>query len=158
MASTASDISSNVFRVLKTIKQTSGVRGGIGGAGIGGGSAAIGGMLSQISIASFPSTAATSMVATNSVSYIDIISTIIQENGVWSLFTRGLSSRVISNGLQSILFTVVWKEIMSRYAPSTPNPTSSTNTNVNTNTNTNTNTAAINTDPSIDATHSGLTH
>jgi hypothetical protein len=98
MASTVSDLSSNIFRVLKTIKQTSSVR------------QVTLQPLEQIRIASLGATAA------GSASYMDIIASVIAEDGLWSLVTRGLSSRIISNGVQSILFTVVWKELMAKYA------------------------------------------
>jgi len=95
MASTASDISSNMFRVLKTIKQTSSVRPATAVAnGIN--------SLSQIQITGFPAV----NMAPHSVSYVDIVSTIIREEGLLSLFTRGLNSRILSNGLQSVLFTI----------------------------------------------------
>ena len=34
---------------------------------------------------------------------------IIEKDGVVGLFTRGLGTRVLANGFQGILFTVLWK-------------------------------------------------
>ena len=34
---------------------------------------------------------------------------IAKEDGVQAFFTRGLSTRILANGLQSIVFSVVWR-------------------------------------------------
>ena len=39
---------------------------------------------------------------------------IYKEGGIKALFGRGLGTRIIANGIQSILFTVCWK-VMSLY-------------------------------------------
>jgi hypothetical protein len=49
------------------------------------------------------------------MSYSEIAVEIIQQNGWSGLFFRGLDSRILSNGLQSMLFTVVWKFLVDRF-------------------------------------------
>ena len=36
----------------------------------------------------------------------------MQEHGVMGLATRGLGTRVLINGVQSMLFTVLWKLLL----------------------------------------------
>lgn len=43
------------------------------------------------------------------MSYANILKMVISDGGILSLFFRGLDSRILCNGLQSIVFTVVWK-------------------------------------------------
>lgn len=45
------------------------------------------------------------------MSYRTIVSKLIEEGGYLTLFGRGLLTRILSNGLQSILFTIVWQAI-----------------------------------------------
>lgn len=47
----------------------------------------------------------------HNISYPDIINNIINKDGISDLFGRGLKTRIITNGLQGILFTVCWKYI-----------------------------------------------
>lgn len=47
------------------------------------------------------------------MSYRDVIIKVHSESGFRGLFGRGLMTRILTNGLQSILFTVIWK-LMSR--------------------------------------------
>lgn len=42
-------------------------------------------------------------------SYPDVIKNIVQQNGIASLFFRGLGIRLITNGIQGLLFNVLWK-------------------------------------------------
>ena len=70
-ASVASDTTSNVARVLKTIRQTS----------------------------------------ENNDSYLRSAQKIIKKEGVVNLISRGLLTKILSNGLQSATFTVIWKYI-----------------------------------------------
>ena len=42
-------------------------------------------------------------------SYANIVIRIAKEDGVQAFFTRGLSTRILANGLQSIVFSVVWR-------------------------------------------------
>jgi hypothetical protein len=43
------------------------------------------------------------------VSYTHAIKGILKEDGLQGLFGRGLQTRLITNGLQGMLFSVVWK-------------------------------------------------
>eukprot|EP01041_Mallomonas_annulata_P007799 gene7799-15958_t len=45
-------------------------------------------------------------------SYLNIIRFILQTDGWWALFQRGLWTRIISNGIQSMIFIVIWKLFM----------------------------------------------
>ena len=46
---------------------------------------------------------------TSTRSYYNIVSTIIQKDGVFSLLFRGLGIRLFTNGIQGLLFNVMWK-------------------------------------------------
>ena len=43
------------------------------------------------------------------LTYIEIIAMVYEEGGLSGLLFRGLLTKVLANGLQSILFTVMWK-------------------------------------------------
>lgn len=45
------------------------------------------------------------------ISYPQVVSTIIMESGVKGLLFRGLETKILVNGLQGILFSVVWKQL-----------------------------------------------
>ena len=47
--------------------------------------------------------------------YNEIIQNIIKKKGIVDLFGRGLKTRIITNGIQGILFTVCWKLIEESY-------------------------------------------
>jgi hypothetical protein len=49
------------------------------------------------------------------ISYIDSARHIIKNDGYVSLFTRGLNTKIISNGIQSMMFTVLWKYFQNKY-------------------------------------------
>lgn len=42
------------------------------------------------------------------ISYKEVVRTIVEKDGVLALFGRGLKTRILTNGLQGIIFTVVW--------------------------------------------------
>jgi hypothetical protein len=46
------------------------------------------------------------------ISYYDIAKNIIKNDGLTSLFSRGLKTRIIANGFQGMMFTVLWKYMM----------------------------------------------
>lgn len=48
---------------------------------------------------------------TQYISYPDAVRKIIAEDGLAGLFGRGLSTKIIANGLQGLLFSVLWKLI-----------------------------------------------
>ena len=51
----------------------------------------------------------------NSISYVRVTKEIINKDGIQGLLGRGLKTRIITNGLQGIVFTVSWKYIHSTY-------------------------------------------
>ena len=51
----------------------------------------------------------------NRISYREITKDIIKNDGIVNLFSRGLKTRIITNGIQGILFTVCWKLIQEKY-------------------------------------------
>jgi hypothetical protein len=77
VASVVSDTIINVFRVIKTTKQSIG--------------------------------------ANHDFSYHDTIRVILAADGWKGLFGRGLRTRVLSNSVQSILFTVIWRGLAERW-------------------------------------------
>lgn len=49
------------------------------------------------------------------ISYIEAAKNIIKNDGLGSLFGRGLKTRIIANGLQGMMFTILWKSMMEIY-------------------------------------------
>ena len=47
--------------------------------------------------------------------YNEIVKDIVKKDGIKELFGRGLKTRIITNGIQGILFTVCWKFIEESY-------------------------------------------
>ena len=47
----------------------------------------------------------------DTISYINAAKNIIHEKGIGSLFGRGLKTKLLSNGIQGIMFSVLWKYI-----------------------------------------------
>ena len=41
--------------------------------------------------------------------YMETVSRIVESDGWQGLFFRGLGTKIISNGLQAMLFTIVWR-------------------------------------------------
>ena len=52
----------------------------------------------------------------NNVTYVDVIQMILAADGWSGLFGRGLRTRILSNGLQSVIFVVVWKGLKEKFA------------------------------------------
>lgn len=52
----------------------------------------------------------------NSVSYIDVVQMILVADGWKGLLGRGLRTRILSNGLQSIMFVIVWRGLKDKLA------------------------------------------
>jgi hypothetical protein len=46
-----------------------------------------------------------------SIGYTDVVKKIVNEDGIMSLFGRGLKTKLLANGLQGIMFSVLWKYI-----------------------------------------------
>ena len=49
------------------------------------------------------------------ISYSDAAKEIIAKDGLLGLFGRGLQTRLISNGMQGMLFTVIWKGLQAEW-------------------------------------------
>jgi Mitochondrial carrier protein len=43
------------------------------------------------------------------LSYLTCLRNVIKESGVSGLFFRGLETKILANGLQGILFSILWK-------------------------------------------------
>ena len=52
----------------------------------------------------------------DSISYLATISMIIAQDGVSGLFLRGLGTKILTNGIQGMLFTIVWKAVEKKIA------------------------------------------
>jgi len=44
------------------------------------------------------------------ISYPECVKRVIQESGLFGLFFRGLETKLLANGLQGILFSILWKQ------------------------------------------------
>lgn len=51
------------------------------------------------------------------VSYTRAINEVIAKDGLIGLFGRGLKTRILANGLQGIMFSVLWKLIEEKISP-----------------------------------------
>ena len=49
------------------------------------------------------------------ISYAEAVRVIVATDGVRGLFTRGLATRLMSNGLQAALFSATWKYLEAKY-------------------------------------------
>ena len=49
------------------------------------------------------------------ISYIDAAKKIVNNDGILSLFGRGLKTRIIANGIQGMMFSVLWKYMMELF-------------------------------------------
>lgn len=50
------------------------------------------------------------------ISYMDVVRTVIQKDGVIGLLGRGLKTRLLANGVQGLMFSVLWKYFMDMQA------------------------------------------
>lgn len=51
----------------------------------------------------------------NNLGYIEIIKEIINKDGLIGILGRGLKTRILTNGLQGVIFTISWKFIEKHY-------------------------------------------
>ena len=51
----------------------------------------------------------------NKVNYIDTVKLIVKEDGISGLFGRGLKTRILTNGIQGVVFTISWKYFEDKY-------------------------------------------
>lgn len=54
---------------------------------------------------------------TESISYPEAVRRVIKEDGLGGLFGRGLSTKIVSNGFQGLMFSVLWKIIDEKLFP-----------------------------------------
>ncbi|KAF8055117.1 hypothetical protein HT031_006826 [Scenedesmus sp. PABB004] len=65
----------------------------------------------------------TRQTARETMSYRDAVASVVASDGVAGLWTRGLSTRIAANGLQNMMFTVLWtlgQDRFSRWAGAPP--------------------------------------
>jgi hypothetical protein len=48
------------------------------------------------------------------ITYLGIINKIIEKDGIIGLMGRGLKTRILSNALQGMMFSVLWKFFMDK--------------------------------------------
>jgi len=48
--------------------------------------------------------------STEAISYPQVVKNVIAESGVKGLFFRGLETKILANGMQGILFSILWKQ------------------------------------------------
>ena len=53
---------------------------------------------------------------TTGKTYGDAVSSVLKRDGFKGLLTRGLKTRIFTNGLQSVTFTILWKAIEEHLA------------------------------------------
>jgi hypothetical protein len=58
------------------------------------------------------------MGARHKVSYVEVINMVLAADGWKGLFGRGLQTRLLSNALQSMIFTVIWRGLTEAWTPS----------------------------------------
>lgn len=58
----------------------------------------------------------TRQTMTTNDSYITIVKTIIEKDGIWGLAGRGLKTKIITNGIQGLVFSVAWRLAQDHYA------------------------------------------
>ena len=51
----------------------------------------------------------------NNITYKNVVKEIISKDGITGLLGRGLKTRIITNGMQGILFTVTWKYLQEKF-------------------------------------------
>ena len=56
-----------------------------------------------------PIPAALPQTAKEALTYVGTVMAIIEEDGPQGLFLRGLSTKLLSNGVQAMLFTICWR-------------------------------------------------
>eukprot|EP01038_Epipyxis_sp_PR26KG_P010415 gene10415-13991_t len=49
--------------------------------------------------------------STEAITYPEVVRRVIKEDGIVGLFGRGLSTKILANGLQGLMFSVLWKMI-----------------------------------------------
>ncbi|DBA90454.1 hypothetical protein WJX77_004164 [Trebouxia sp. C0004] len=57
--------------------------------------------------------------ATTAITYPEVVKEVIRKDGLTGLFGRGLKTKILSNGLQGLMFTVLWRLGQDYWAKST---------------------------------------
>jgi hypothetical protein len=55
------------------------------------------------------------------LSYVQVVKNVIQESGITGLMFRGLETKILANGLQGILFSILWKHFEEVLFPKSKN-------------------------------------
>lgn len=55
--------------------------------------------------------------STEAISYPQVVKNVIKESGLQGLFFRGLETKILSNGMQGILFSILWKHFEDALFP-----------------------------------------
>lgn len=55
--------------------------------------------------------------STEAISYPQVVKNVIQESGLRGLFFRGLETKILANGMQGILFSILWKQFEEMLFP-----------------------------------------
>lgn len=58
----------------------------------------------------------TKQTATVPMTYPEVVRTVVQKDGVLGLMGRGLKTKIISNGIQGLMFSVLWRLGQDYYA------------------------------------------
>lgn len=58
------------------------------------------------------------------ISYPNAVKQIIEKDGIGGLLWRGLKTRIVANGLQGILFSVMWKLLEDEWIKKSATPSS----------------------------------
>ena len=51
----------------------------------------------------------TTQTSTTPITYVQAFRMVVEKDGLYGLFFRGLTTKIISNGIQGLLFSVLWK-------------------------------------------------
>lgn len=72
-------------------------------------------VISDISSNSLRVIKTTKQTNEKNITYNEVIQSIIKEDGIKGLFGRGLKTRILTNGIQGIVFTICWKYIEKNF-------------------------------------------
>lgn len=51
----------------------------------------------------------TAQTSDEPITYVQAFRMVVEKDGLYGLFFRGLSTKIVSNGIQGLLFSVLWK-------------------------------------------------
>ena len=64
-----------------------------------------------------------SLGSKHSVSYAEVVNIVLAADGWRGLFGRGLRTRILSNAIQSIVFTIIWRGLADHWKKVTDDDT-----------------------------------